>query len=154
MIRVSRTIRGAPDAVFSAWTDPERLAEWFGPGAYRVIRAELDPRPGGAYRIVFDPGEGAPVTLTGEYVEVEPPHRLVFTWSWGLVWPEQPESIVTVELSAAPAGTEMTVTHARYGADDTAYRGGWESGLEKLARRFGAAGVEQGDEQCPWPRTS
>jgi uncharacterized protein YndB with AHSA1/START domain len=154
VIRVTRTVAGPPEAVFQAWIDPERLAAWFGPGAYRVLRAELDARPGGAYRIVFDAGDGEQVTLTGDYVEVDAPRRLVFTWSWALVWPDQPESVVTVELSEADGGTEVAVTHAEYGSDDAAYRGGWESGLAKLGRRFGDAGVLEGDERCPWPRTS
>ena len=106
MLRLTRTIAGSPDAVFRAWTDPEQLARWFGPGAFTVVRAELDLRAGGAYRIVFDAGDGEPVTLTGEYVEIDPPRRLVFTWSWALVWPDQPESLVTVELAAASLARE------------------------------------------------
>jgi uncharacterized protein YndB with AHSA1/START domain len=155
VVRVERTIAGPREEVFRAWTDPDRLAEWFGPGAFTVLRAELDLRPGGPYRIVFQPASGEPVTLTGSYVEIEPPRRLVFTWSWALVWPDQPESLVTVELAEAPDGTQVVVTHAEYGADHAAYRGGWESGLDKLARRFDAAARDdaRGDEECPWPRT-
>jgi uncharacterized protein YndB with AHSA1/START domain len=155
MIRVSRVVAGPVEEVFRAWTEPERLAAWFGPGAFTVLRAEVDLRPGGPYRIVFQPQSGEPVTLTGAYVEVSPPRRLVFTWSWALVWPDQPESVVTVELAGVEGGTEVVVTHAEYGDDHAAYRGGWESGLDKLARALGAAvDGEGGDQACPWPRTS
>ncbi len=119
-----------------------------------MIRAELDVRHGGRYRIEFDAGDGAAVTLTGEYLEIELPRRLVFTWSWALAWPDEPESLVTVELSPAPGGTEVSVTHAGYGEDGDAYRSGWESGLDKLARRLVGARDDEEDERCPWPRTS
>jgi uncharacterized protein YndB with AHSA1/START domain len=153
-VRVTRFVAGPPAEVFRAWAEPARLAQWFGPGAFRVLRAEVDLRPGGPYRIVFQPASGEPVTLTGTYVEVAPPRRLAFTWSWALVWPDQPQSLVVVELREVGAGTEVVVTHSEYGEDDAAYRGGWESGLDKLARAFGGAVDEGGDEQCPWPRTS
>jgi uncharacterized protein YndB with AHSA1/START domain len=153
-VRVARTIPAPPEDVFRAWTEPERLAGWFGPGAFTVVTAELDLRPGGAYRIVFAGHPSGPVTLVGAYREIDPPRRLAFTWSWRHSWPDQPESLVTVELADAPGGaTEVVVTHSRFGTDEAAYRGGWESGLDKLARRFAGAAVGGGDEACPWPST-
>jgi uncharacterized protein YndB with AHSA1/START domain len=153
-VRVSRVVSAPRAEVYRAWTDPERLAEWFGPGAFTVASAEVDLRPGGAYRIVFLGHPSGPVTLVGAYREIEPPSRLVFTWSWRHSWPDQPESLVTVELADLGERTLVAVTHARFGADEAAYRGGWESGLDKLVRRFAGASVPSEEEEtCPWPST-
>ena len=61
-----------PDEVFGFLTDAERYVRWQG------VKAELDPRPGGLYRVWMDAGTVA----RGEYVEIDPPRRLVFTWGW------------------------------------------------------------------------
>src|SRR5256885_7118514 len=66
------TIDAPPEIVFSYFTDPTRHVLWQG------TEVELDPRPGGALRISFGPGWVA----VGEYLEVEPPTRLVYTWGW------------------------------------------------------------------------
>ena len=70
---VEQTVRIAARAetVWRYWTDPERMLDWWG-------AAELDPRPGGVYRVAMD---GGPVML-GEYVEVVPYERVVFSFGW------------------------------------------------------------------------
>ena len=71
---VERTISiaAAPETVWEFLVDPDKMTRWMG------MRAELDPRPGGAYRCAVIPGH----TAAGEVVELDPPHRLVFTWGW------------------------------------------------------------------------
>lgn len=76
-------IIGAPRAsVFKAWTDPERLAQWFGPRGFTVPVCQVDLRPGGAYRIVMRSPEGIEYPLKGVYLEVIEPERLVCTSNW------------------------------------------------------------------------
>jgi uncharacterized protein YndB with AHSA1/START domain len=70
----------APKAVvFSAWTDPKKLARWWGPHAMTNPVCEIDPRPGGRYRIVMRGPNGVEYPLKGEIREVDKPNRLVLT---------------------------------------------------------------------------
>ena len=139
-VRLVRTVAGPREEVFQAWTDPERLMQWFGPGEFTIPSAELDVRPGGEYLIVMKPAEGEGMKLTGRYQAIEPPERLVFTWSWRLVWAEAPESLVTVEFRDVDAGTEVTIVHGDFENDEAGapYKMGWEGGLDKLERLYAA----------------
>ena len=71
---VERTISidASPETVWEFFVDPEKLKQWKG------IDANLEPQPGGMFRCEVIPGHIA----AGEYVELDPPHRLVFTWGW------------------------------------------------------------------------
>ena len=71
-VRSEVRIAAPPEVVFPYFTDPARMVDWMG------VSALLDPRPGGAFRV--EPN-GRDVVL-GEYIEVEPPHRVVFTWGF------------------------------------------------------------------------
>jgi uncharacterized protein YndB with AHSA1/START domain len=137
-VQLKQTIAGPREEVFRAWVDPELLKEWFGPGEFTIPSADLDVRPGGECLIVMRSPDGNEMKLTGTYREIEPPERLVFTWSWRLVWAEAPESLVTVEFSDADGGTKVTITHGDFDAGDAAapYQMGWDSGLDKLERLF------------------
>jgi uncharacterized protein YndB with AHSA1/START domain len=128
-----RRIRAEPARVYAAWTTPELMLRWFGPDAGAVLSADLDPRPGGRFRVVFCTLDGERHDVSGVYREVEPGHRLVFTWQW-ISTPER-ESLVTVELRPLSDGTELTLTHARFHdeAARDAHRRGWSGTLDKLA---------------------
>jgi len=126
----------APEKVWRAWTDPQALKRWFGPAPGEpVALAELDVRVGGRYRILFGGADGREHEVRGEYREVDPPRRLVFTWTWPRTTPER-ESLVTIELREAPGGTELVFRHEKF--FDAAVRDnhlrGWSGTLEKLAR--------------------
>ena len=66
-------IGASPDTVFDFFVDPAKMIKWMG------VAAELDPRPGGGIRVDVTGGNAA----VGEYVEVNRPHRVVFTWGVG-----------------------------------------------------------------------
>ena len=103
---VTRTIRIAarPETVFAFFTDPAKMCLWKG------TAAELDPRPGGLYRVNATGRDIA----RGEYVEIVPHTRIVFTWGW-----EQggnqlvPPGLSTVEITLRPDGdgTVLQLTH-------------------------------------------
>jgi uncharacterized protein YndB with AHSA1/START domain len=91
----------APEKVWRAWTDPQALSRWFGPGGSQpVASAELDVRVGGRFRVLFGGAEGREHEVQGVYREVVPNRRLVFTWTWPRTTPER-ESLVTIELRKA-----------------------------------------------------
>lgn len=137
-VRLVRNVAGPVAEVFRAWTEPDLLKQWFGPGEFTIPSAEMDVRPGGEYLIVMRSPSGDEMSLTGTYREIEPPARLVFTWSWRLVWAEAPESLVTVEFRGLDAGTEVTIVHGEFASEDESapYDMGWQGGLDKLERLY------------------
>jgi uncharacterized protein YndB with AHSA1/START domain len=93
-LTLSRRYNASPARVFSAWTDPEKIARWFGPEGIDVVRAESDARAGGSYRIIARSPDGEEHDVSGVYREVVPNEKLVFTWAWKST-PER-ESRVTI----------------------------------------------------------
>ena len=91
---IEREVRIAarPETVFPYFVDPARITRWMG------RTAELDPRPGGRFRIDYN-GEDI---ASGEYLEVDPPRRVVFTWGWEAPGDPLPPggSTVAMELTA------------------------------------------------------
>lgn len=125
----------APEQVWRAWTEPQALSRWFGPGdTGSVTRAELDVRLGGRYRIVFGTPDGEEHDVSGVYQEVLENRKLSFTWAWKST-PER-VSLVTIELRAIAQGTEMDFRHDRFfdqQARDNHERG-WARTFAKLDR--------------------
>jgi uncharacterized protein YndB with AHSA1/START domain len=129
-IEVRRRLPAPIGEVFSWWTEPERLGEWMSPVG--IAQAEVDLRVGGAFRIVMKGGDTV-IHHTGEYLEIERPTRLVFTWRSPFTGPDG--SIVTVDFE--PDGDNSTllrVVHSRL-PDSVAdsHRGGWGTMLDRLA---------------------
>ena len=131
---VRRFIRATPERLFDAWTDPEELVQWWGPEGVTCQSAELDARPGGAYRIANRLADGKILWIRGRFEEVQRPTRLVF--SWQVDAPGATVERVTVTFSAIAEGTEVMVMHERIGDDKTrvGHARGWEGCLKGLAR--------------------
>jgi len=126
---VEQRIAASPAIVFSYLTDPEKFVMWMGAGA------QLDPRPGGIVRIEVD-GEHI---ATGEYREVDPPHRVVFSWGWEAS-PEVPPGSTTVEitLTAEGEGTVLRLRHMGLPTNEqrSSHRNGWVMYAEHLRGIF------------------
>ncbi len=125
-------VEAGADEIFDAWTRPEELKSWFGPGGFQTIEAVVRAEAGGSYRFVMRAPDGNLLTITGTFREVVRPSRLVYTWVWAHA-PDQ-EMVVTVDL--LPIGalqTNVRVTHARIVDGEIArYEGGWREGLARL----------------------
>jgi uncharacterized protein YndB with AHSA1/START domain len=132
-LRISRRYPVAPERVWRAWTDPQALSAWFGPGdPGSVTLAELDVRAGGHYRIRFRTPGGEEHQVSGIYEAVEPGRRLVFSWAWQST-PDR-VSRVSISLQPVPEGTELEFLHERF-FDEAAWanhRRGWTATFEKL----------------------
>lgn len=127
-----------PDVVFGFLTDANRYVRWQG------VRAELDPRPGGAYRVWMDDDTVA----VGEYVEVTPPTRVAFTWGWeGSA--ELPPGSSTVEIELAPDGDGTTLVLRHSGLPDGESAAMHEEGWVFFTSRLSVAAV--GDDPGPMP---
>lgn len=133
-------IAARPEAIFPFFTEPELMARWMG------SEVETDPRPGGAHRIAVTDERVA----SGEYLEVCPPDRVVFTWGW-----ETPESPVrpgtsTVTITLTPDGhhTIVKLVHSDFPSEDSAlaHGNGWDHYLPRLV--IAAPGGDPGPD--PW----
>jgi uncharacterized protein YndB with AHSA1/START domain len=138
-VHVSRTFDAPPERVFAAWTDPAALREWFGSPLGGVKDVEADVRVGGSYRITarVHPTRRS-AYIVGTFLEIEPPRRLVYTWSWE----RMPiafgtgDSKVTVEFVERDGGTELRLTHELVDKRRVLgfHRWGWHGALDRLAR--------------------
>ena len=134
-------IDARPETVWEFFVDPEKACRWMG------TSAELDPQPGGIYRVEVIPGNVA----RGVFVELDPPRRLVYTWGWeaGAASAVPPGS-TTIEIDLVPHGDGTTVhfTHRDLPTEDAAgkHAHGWGHYLERLATAAG--GGDAGPD--PW----
>jgi uncharacterized protein YndB with AHSA1/START domain len=135
-LTIKRRIKAPPGKVFAAWTDPEKVKGWMGPGEIRVISVESDLRVGGRYRWLMKTPGGEDHDVSGVYREVIPNEKLVFTWAWKST-PER-ESLVTVLLKPDGGGTLLTLTHEQFFDEETRdrHQGGWNGALDKMERLF------------------
>jgi uncharacterized protein YndB with AHSA1/START domain len=138
---VERTIliAASPETVWEFFVDPEKLTRWKG------MQAELDPTPGGIYRCAVIPGH----TARGEFVELDRPHRLVFTWGWENESAVPPgTSTIEVELTPEGEGTSLHFVHRDLpGAEAAAsHAHGWDHYLPRL--EVAASGGDPGED--PW----
>lgn len=132
-------INASPQTVFAFFTDPDKMVRWKG------ISAELEPRPGGIYRVDITGRDVA----RGQYVEVVPYSRVVFTWGWEGAGHPVPPGSTTVEVSLIPDGdgTIVRLRHLGLPPDQRdSHAEGWEHYLPRLAAR--AEGRDPGPD--PW----
>lgn len=127
---VRRKLPVPRERVFAAWLDPALLSQFMCPGAVAEARVEVDARIGGRFRIVMRKPQGD-VEHRGEYLVIEPPSRLSFTWI--SVNTENRPSVVTIELVEVDAGTELILTHRRLPPTQVdGHTQGWTDILGKL----------------------
>src|SRR5262245_62584 len=134
-----------PETVFPFFTDPARMVLWKG------VEADLDARPGGIYRVNVTGRNVA----RGQYVEVVPNRRVVFSWGWeGADAPIPPgASTVEVELIPDGDGTIVRLTHRDLPAEARSdHAAGWEHFLPRLAAA--AAGSDPGPDPWATPRAA
>jgi uncharacterized protein YndB with AHSA1/START domain len=136
-------IDASPETVWEFLVDPDKVARWMG------IAVAYDARPGGAYTIEVIPGHVA----RGEFVELDPPHRLVYTWGWeagedgpGPVPPGS--STIEIELTPSGGGTALRFTHSGLPGSESAdsHGHGWDHYLGRL--EVAGAGGDPGPD--PW----
>ena len=132
-LTVTRIINAPCAMVFRAWTEPEQLAQWFGPAEVELRDLKVEVKMGGAFRVHFVSKTGDHIA-TGNYREIVPNQRLKFSWSWEHY--AMPDSVVTVNFEDLGQTTRLTLVHEglpdQEDADD--HTKGWTSMIEKFAR--------------------
>ena len=141
-LHLERTFAAPRAAVFAAWTSPEVVRRWWSASPeWHDSLAEVDLRPGGRHRLsMHDSDRGATHTVTGEYREVEPPERLVSTWSWDGDPEEMAGSagtLVTVRFVAEGERTRVVLDHTGFATEDVRdkHDHGWTACLDNLDAR-------------------
>src|SRR5437868_14297005 len=133
-LEVKRVLPAAPSVVFAAFSDPDKLAKWWGPEGFTVPSLEFDPRVGARYRIEMPPPEGNSFYLGGEFREFDPPVRLAFTFVYDEPNPDDVDTLV--ELSLRDLGESTEVVYAQGPFKTAARRGlhrdGWTDSFAKL----------------------
>ena len=141
---LKRVLNATPERAFQAWTTPEHIQQWMRPEPGMVVSlASMDLRVGGKFRIQMKMPDGEFFTAVGEFREVKPPTRLVYTWDWekdgsgaefGEV--EGKTSLVTVEFLKHGRQTELVLTHSRFATVQS--RDSHAQGWVKLVESFAA----------------
>ena len=137
ILRMTRTFDSAPDRVFAAWTDAGQFGQWFGPAGVKTVACEIDARVDGAWRLMGE-HNNARMAVSGRYLELEPPRRLVYTFAWhekgDFALPRGQESVVTVLFNPVGKRTEMIFTQAVFKDQQAldAHNRGWTDSLDKL----------------------
>ncbi|HUS53872.1 MAG TPA: SRPBCC domain-containing protein [Thermohalobaculum sp.] len=133
-LMIRRSYDADAATLFRALTDPEAIKEWFGPGVAKVRHASSDLRVGGKWAIEMIGDNCEEHNVSGEYVEIDAPRKVVFTWAWR----STPDKVSQVTYALSPAGegrTNLTLTHERLAnaevRDKHGY--GWNGALDKLA---------------------
>ncbi len=116
-------IHTSVEKVFKSFTDVDTLLSWHGK------EAELNPVPGGIYKVVFEDG----TTIIGNYIEVIPNKKLIYTARYGDV-----NSEITILFSERDGGTHIHLTQVfDPGQDISSFDGGWDYFLGLLVERWG-----------------
>ena len=135
-LEMKRVLPAAPSVVFAAFSDPDKLAKWWGPEGFAVPSLVFDPRVGASYRIEMQPPEGGPFYLTGEFRVVDPPVRLAFTFVYEDPDPDDVNTLVELSFRDLGDSTEVVFIQGpfRTAARRGLHRDGWVDSFDKLER--------------------
>jgi uncharacterized protein YndB with AHSA1/START domain len=145
---LERVVPVAPELVLAAWTEPERIVQWFTPAPWKTTDAEVDLRPGGIFRTVMQSPDGDIVNdNSGCVLEYVAGKRFVFTGAMGPGYrPQVEEMAFTAVISVAPEGDGCRYTalvmHATpedaQSHADMGFHDGWGAALDQLVEIWGS----------------
>ena len=141
VLRLEREFAAPPERVYAAWTDPRVMARWLGPDGVPCAACEIDLRPGGRYRAGIRVASGGEHWVGGEYREIVPNRRLVFTWVWEQVDSPGQEMLVTVEFRPHGSGTRMLFVQTNFASEESCrnHEKGWTGSFLCLHRQLAGA---------------
>jgi uncharacterized protein YndB with AHSA1/START domain len=133
ILQIRRRVRASAEEIFDLWTKPDLIVRWMSPYPRTVdCKASCDFRPGGAFSLVMSSGESSR-EVSGTYVQIDRPRKLVFTWIGPLT--NNMTTLVTVELNPRGNETDLVLTHERLPtpAIHEGHTMGWGNILDHLA---------------------
>jgi uncharacterized protein YndB with AHSA1/START domain len=138
-LTIRKTLPCRPDVAFRAWTEPAQFKGWFAPDPTMKTVAEVDLRRGGKYRIGFQPAGGKPTMFVGgEFLVIDPPRRLEYTWIWEKETDPDWKDQTLVKIDFNPVGTdatELVLTHERFSSAESSqhHQQGWTAITDRMA---------------------
>jgi uncharacterized protein YndB with AHSA1/START domain len=136
-LQIRRVFNAPRERLFQAWIDPGKMTEWFCHAKANLTGRliEMDARPGGRYGFDISDADGKVFRLRGEYREIKPPEKLVFTWLWETE-PHYGETIVTLDFVDLGEKSELIMTHEKFANSDARdkHNDGWAFCLDSLQR--------------------
>ena len=131
---VKKIIRASREELFEAFTNPDIMSKWFYPDEDMSAEVNNTLQIGGGYTLKMHGKNGVLYTHEGEYKEIVPPEKLVFTWNSDFVQ----NTLVTVKFEEVDAGTEVTILYELLPEDQVEnHRGGWTGCLNRLTNTLG-----------------
>lgn len=130
------------ERIFRALTEPDALATWWGPAGFTTPEIELDLNVGGGYRFGMQPPDAELFHLAGEFLEIDPPSLLVYTFRWEEPDPDDQQTVVRLSLDAIGDVTEVSLTQGDFLTEArlALHRDGWTDSFVKL-REFIESGA-------------
>jgi uncharacterized protein YndB with AHSA1/START domain len=135
-LQLKRILPAVPAVAFAAFSDANKLAKWWGPQGFSIPSVEFEPGVGAGYRIEMQPPEGDRFHLTGEFLEVDSPAFLGFTFIWEEPNPDDVETRVDLSFRDLGGATEVALTQGPFKTEDrrALHRDGWTDSFDKLER--------------------
>jgi uncharacterized protein YndB with AHSA1/START domain len=141
-LMMRRTFAAPRDRVFAAWTDPQIMRRWFGPGEMRVDALDFQAHVGAAYRLAMVSPDGESYVVRGTVRELRAPERLVMTWQWegddGDL--EGAETLLSLDFHDRGNETELVLMQENFvdAASRDRHEEGWTAVLDKLSAALDA----------------
>ncbi len=137
-VRLSCHFNASPDRVFEAWINPQQMTKWFHPDSTTYYHeADVDPRPGGKFRITLTTKSG-PIAALGEYLVFDRPKQLQMSWQWDFEGAEGFVSRLNIDIAPENNGSNFVMTHDRF-VDEEArnnHQQGWTGCIEAMDTFF------------------
>jgi uncharacterized protein YndB with AHSA1/START domain len=141
VLEQARVFETPVEQVFDLLTQPTELAKWWGPHGFTTPEIHIDLRVGGSLRFTMQPPDGESFHLSGEFLQIEFPNRLRFTFRWDEPVPDDRETVVELSLDSRDARTTvMTLTQGEFATEERLelHRSGWAGSFDKLDAVLGA----------------
>ncbi|HEX3294573.1 MAG TPA: SRPBCC domain-containing protein [Solirubrobacterales bacterium] len=135
-LRIERTFAAPAEMVYEAWTNPEVMRRWYHCGPdWATPEVELDLRVGGRVRVVMRKPDGSEVELSGEYTEIDRPHRLAMTCTFSDD-PSGTEQSIELSFSETDGSTTVVLLNSRIPTEARrdSQQWGWGGCLDELGR--------------------
>ena len=133
-LQLNRIVAVRRRVVFRACTEPDELAQWWGPHGFTMLDIELDLRVGGAYRFAMQPPEGDLFHISGEFRAIEPPALLEYTFRYEQPDPDDRETVVRLLFQDAGDSTEISLVQSGFATEArrALHDGGWSDSFDRL----------------------
>lgn len=134
VLELEYLLRAPRERVFGLLTEPDELARWWGPHGFTTPEIELELGVGSGFRFTMQPPEGDAFHLSGEFLEIDAPSRLAYTFRWDEPSPDDRETVVRLSLDTVGDRTEVQLSQGEFATEErlALHRSGWTDSFEKL----------------------